>query len=81
MGLGSHTQTNDRAIAPGTPVTGLRSGSRRFLSAGPTAQAGLRGNGSACALGPASEDACTGRAAGSTGNLTRSALMPFGGVA
>ena len=61
MGLGSHTQTNDRAIAPGTPVTGLCPGPGRFLSAGPTAQAGLRGNGSAYPLGTASEDACTGQ--------------------
>lgn len=51
MGLGSHTQTNDRAKGPAHP------------------------------LGTASEDACTGRAAGSTGNLSLSALMPFGGVA
>lgn len=32
-------------------------------------------------LGTAGEDACTGRAAGSTGNLSRSALLPFEGVA
>lgn len=81
MGLGSRTQTIDRVFAPGTPGTGLCSRSELYLSAGPTAQAGPRGNGSAHALGTASEDACTGRAAGSTGNLSRSALMPFGGVA
>ena len=81
MGLGSHTQITDRAIAPGTPETGLCSGSGLFLSSGSTAQAGPRGTVMADLLDTAVAEACTGRAAGSTGNLTRLALIPLGGVA
>lgn len=82
MGLGSHTQIIDRAIAPGTPETALCSGSGLFLSSGSTtAQAGPRGNAMAYLLDTAVAEACTGRAAGGTGNPTRLALIPLGGVA
>lgn len=82
MGLGSHTQKSDRAIAPGTPETGLRSGSGLFLSSGSTtAHAGPRGQVMANLFDPAVAEACTGRAAGGTENPTRLALIPLGGVA
>ena len=82
MGLGSHTQISDRAIAPGTPETGLCSGSGLFLSSGSTTtQAGPRGNVMAYPLDTAVAEACTRRAAGGTGNPTRLALIPRGGVA
>lgn len=81
MGLGSHTQTNDRVIAPGNPLTGLCPGLGLPLSAGPAAQRGPRGSVAAYPLGTASEDACTGRAADRTRNLSQSVLMPLGGVA
>ena len=81
MGLGSHTQLSDRAIAPDTPETGLCSGSGLFLSSGSTtAQAAPRGNVMAYLLDSAVAEACTGRAAGGTGNPTRPASIPLGGV-
>ncbi|MDQ0863680.1 hypothetical protein QF036_001261 [Arthrobacter globiformis] len=49
MGLGSHTQISDRAMAH--------------------------------LLDTAVAEACTGRATGGTGNPTRLALIPLGGVA
>ncbi len=83
MGLGSHTQISDRAIAPGTtPATALCSGSGLILSSGSTtAQAGPRGNAVAYLLDTAVAEACTGRAAGGTGNPTPLARIPLGGVA
>lgn len=82
MGLDSHTQISDRAIAPDTPETGPCSGSGLFLSSGSiTAQAAPHGNVMACLLGTAVAEACTGRAAGRTGNLTRRASISLGGVA
>ena len=81
MGLGSHTQISDRAFAPGTPETGLCSGSGLFLSSGSAAHAGPRGNVMAYPLDTAVAEACTGRAAGGTANPTRLALIPLGGVA
>lgn len=80
MGLGSHTQTNDRVISPGNPVTGPCSGSGPSLNAGPAADGGPRGSVATYPLGTASEDACTGRAA-RTLNVSRRVLMPLGGVA
>ena len=82
MGLGSHTQISDRAIAPDHPATGLCSGSKLFLSSGSTtAQAAPRGNVMAYLLDTAAAEACTGRAAGAPGNPTRPAFIPVGGVA
>jgi hypothetical protein len=82
MGLGSHTQISDRAIAPDTPETGPCSGSELFLSSGSTtAQAGPRWNVMAYLLDTAVAEACTGRAAGDTGNPIRLASIPLGGVA
>lgn len=44
MGISSHTQTDNRAIAPVTPETGLCFGSEVFLSSGSTTpQAGPLG--------------------------------------
>ncbi len=82
MGLGSHTQISDRAIAPDTPETGLCSDSGLFLSSGSiTAQAAPRGNVMAYLLDTAAAEACTVRAAGGAGNPTRLASMSLGGVA
>jgi hypothetical protein len=82
MGLGSHTQISDRAITPGTPETAHCSGSGLFLSSGSTtAPARQRGNVMAYLLDPAVAEACTGRAAVDSGNPTRLALRPLGGVA
>jgi hypothetical protein len=81
MGPSSHTQTNELIIAPGTPETFLRSGSRLLLSAGPTAQAAPTGNVSALLIDPAATDACTGRAVGCAWNPSTFAPRPAGGVA
>jgi hypothetical protein len=82
MGLGSHTQISDRAIAPDAPETGLCSGSGLFLNSGSiTAQAAVRGNVMAHLLDGAVAEACTVRAAGGTGNPTRLASLSLGGVA
>jgi hypothetical protein len=82
MGLGSHTQISDRAFAPDIPETGLCSGSGLFLSSGSTTtQAGPRWSVMAYLLDTAVAEACTGRAAGGTGNPTRLASIPLGGVA
>jgi hypothetical protein len=79
MGLGSLTQTDNRAIAPGTTETGLCFGSGLLSPGSPTTQAGPLGAFLAYPLGTAVEEACTGRAIGGTGN--RTALMSLGGVA
>jgi len=81
MGLGSRTQPHDRAIALGTPQTALFSASGLIPTAASTAQAGHWGNLMAYLLETASEDACTGRAAGDTRHPSRSALTTSGGVA
>ena len=82
MGLGSHTQISDRALSPDTPETGLRSGSGLILRPGSTtAQAGPHWSVLAYRLDTAAAEACTGRVAGGTGNPTRPASIPVGGVA
>jgi hypothetical protein len=81
MGLGSHTQISDRAIATDTPETGLCSGSGLFLSSGSTTtQAAPRGDAMAYLLDTAVAEACTGRAAIGTGNQTRPATISQGGA-
>jgi hypothetical protein len=81
MGLDSHMQTSDRAIAPDTMETGLRLGPRVFFrSESTTSQAGLSGTALAFLLGTLAET-CTRRATGGTGNPNRIALINLGGVA
>lgn len=82
MGLGSHTQISDRAIATDTPETGLCSGSGLFLSSGYTStQAAPRNDAMGYLLDTAVAEACTGRAAIGTGNPTRPATISRGGAA
>ncbi|MGF9662405.1 hypothetical protein AAIH25_11095 [Arthrobacter crystallopoietes] len=82
MGLGSHMQTSDRAIAPDTMETGLRFVPGLFFrSESTTAQAGLSGTALAFLLGTTIAETCTSRATGGTGNPSRIALMNLGGVA
>ena len=82
MGLGSHTQISDRAFAPDIPEAGHHARSGLFLSSGSTTtQAAPRRSVMTYLLDTAVAEACTGRAAGGTGNPTRLASKPLGGVA
>lgn len=81
MGLRSHMQVGGRAIAADTPETGLYSGSGLILNSGSTTEVAPLGNALASLLDTAVEEACTGRAAGCTGNPTRPASVLLGGAA
>jgi len=79
MGLCSHTQISDRAIATDTPETGLCSGSGLILSSGSTTtQAAPRKDAMGYLLDTAVTEACTGRAAIGPGNPTRPATISQG---
>ena len=82
MGLSSHTQKNDRPIAPRIPETDPCFGAGLFLSSGDsTAEARPVGTIFSHQLATAVVDACTGRAVTGTRNSSRIAAMHLGGVA